>query len=180
MIIFIWIYGSSAAGKETFINRLVYDAPQNVINHLAWENKKIILIPESLKYIGQFENDPITLKRVAIIDKAKSIENDKDLVVLIKGQDVDLRRNLINKLKEEIPQANHEIIYLHSDLKTLFTRAQQKRWWTQEMEDEGIDEFKNLLVNQLNLLKELKGFKFNAFDSTTTKYRPIEFPPEIM
>lgn len=179
MTTFIWVYGSSAVGKKTFINRLVYDAPYNIINHLAWENKKIILIPESLKYIGQFENDPITLKRSVIIDKAKLINNNKNIIVLIKGQDVDLRRNLVNKLREEVPQANHEIIYLHSNLKTLFTRVQQKSWWTQKMEDEGIDEFKNWLINQLNLLKKLKGFKFNAFDSTTPEYRPINFPPKI-
>jgi hypothetical protein len=99
-----------------------------------------------LKYIGQFDDDPITLKRELIIKKAKSIKNNGESIVLIKGQDVDLENNLLNKLKDVEPEANHEIVFLHADLKVLFNRVRKKIWWSKEDDRKGIGYFKSWLV----------------------------------
>lgn len=175
-----WVYGSSAAGKETFIRRLLSKPPQNLIDYLGWKSKKIICIEESLKYIGQFENDPITKKRSRIIDRAKEVLDSEDTVVLIKGQDVDLKSGLPSMLLKELPKAKHQIIFLHADLQLLYERSRKKTWWSKEDEEAGIEGFKDWLLNdQLKYLLELEGFNITALDSSSHNYKPIKFPPKI-
>jgi predicted kinase len=123
----VWVFGSSAAGKETFIRKLLSNPSLNLINRLGWENKKIVCVEESLKYIARFENDPIAQKRLQIIERVKEIPNNSNTIILIKGQDVDLRSNLVNILRKEILDADHKIIFLHTDIQLLYERSQKKR-----------------------------------------------------
>ncbi len=175
-----WIYGSSAAGKETFIRALLSNPPKNVIQQLDWQAKDFVCIEESLAYIGQFENDPITLKRGEIIDAVKSIPDSGNTVILIKGQDVDLHSGLVTTLQNEVPNAWHVVIFLDAPMNILFERARKKSWWSVEDEWEGIEGFKKWLIeNQLTYLIQLKDFEFFAFDSSDTTYRSAIFPPNI-
>jgi shikimate kinase len=175
----VWIYGSSASGKATFINRLLNNLSQDLIDRLGWKNKKIICVEESIKYVGQFNNDPVLKKRIQIINKVKNLSNKSNLVILIKGQDVDLKSNLPNILQEELPNAKHQIIFLHADLQILYERCRKKTWWTKEDEEAGIEDFKEWLSKQLRRLKQLKNFKITTLDSSDYEYRQIKFPPEI-
>lgn len=175
----VWVFGSSAAGKETFIRNFSNNPSQDLINFLGWDGK-IIPIEESLEYIRQFENDPVAEKRKQIIEKVKDADNQSNAIILIKGQDGDFEFDLLNKLKKEIPDAFHEIIFLHADLEILFNRSRKKSWWSEEDEREGINGFRKWLVDyQLEPLRKLKGFKVIALDSSDYNYKPISFPPKI-
>lgn len=175
----VWIYGSSASGKETFIHELLKNPTNKIINDLGRTNKKIVCIEESLNYIGQFENDPIIKKRDEIIIETKKIVHETDTIILIKWQDVDLKSRLVNKLQKETPTIKHKIIFLHTSLETLYKRCQNKSWRTEEEEKEGIEWIKTRVFYQLNLLKKLHNVDIIAIDSTTNKYKIITFPPEI-
>ena len=174
------VYGSSAAGKETFIRNITTNPPQKVLASLWWGGKKIFSVQESIQYIGQFENDPIVNKRSEIIEKVKSLVAQKpNSVVLIKGQDVDFTSDLLNKLRSEIPTVEHKIIFLHTTLEELLKRCRTKSWWDQWDEKAGIPWIKVWLFYQVNALQKLKGFPIIALDSGTYAYTPIHFPPEI-
>lgn len=175
----VWIYGSSASGKETFIRKLLKNPPAKIINELEWNEKKIISIEESIKYIGQFENDPIVKKRKEIIKKTKKIANQADTIILIKWQDVDLESGLFNKLQKETPTIKHKIIFLHTNLETLYKRCQNKSWRTKKEEKEGIKWIKTRLLYQLKLLKKLDNVDIIAIDSSTNEYKTTTFPPKI-
>jgi hypothetical protein len=174
----IWVFGSSAAWKETFIHNILENPPKKTINELWWNEKRIFFIKESIKYIGQFENDPIIKKRKKIITEAEKIANQTNTIILIKWQDVDLDARLINRLQEKIPTIEHKIIFLHTNLETLYKRCQNKSWRTEEDEKKWIIGIKKWLLYQLDLLKKLNNIDIIAIDSTN-KYKIIPFPPVI-
>jgi len=175
----VWVFGSSAAGKETFIRKMLTNPSQKLIDCLGWNNKNIVCVEESLQYIGQFENDPIVEKRKQIVDNVKSIANQLDTVILIKGQDIDFKFDLLNKLRKEISNVKHKIIFLHADVGVLFDRCKKKSWWSKEDEAEGVKGVKEYLTRQINYLQNLNDFEIIAFDSMTYNYKPIKFPPTV-
>lgn len=68
----VWVFGNSATGKNTFINTIATGKADNIKNSLGWTKHRIIKIQESLDYIGQDEDDPITDRRaeiIAVVDK---------------------------------------------------------------------------------------------------------------
>ena len=175
----VWIYGSSASGKETFIRRFLENPPKEIRDHLWWSDKKIVCIEESLKYIGKFENDPIVEKRKEIIEKAKKLAKKSNLVILIKGQNVDLQSKLLDKVHNEVPNAKHKIVFLHADVWILFERCKKKVRWTHYDEQEGIEGFKRHIMHQIHAFQKIEGFEMIAIDSSTPNYKPIKFPPKI-
>ena len=170
-----WIYGSSAAGKETFITNITDGKLSELTDRLGWTDKTVIAVKESIEYIGQFENDPITKKREAILSSAKELAKD-DTILLIKGQDVDLESGLVQRLQEQFPNANHQIIFLHADYETLHTRLQNKPWWNEE---ENASKIIFWIKHQLAFLQSLNGFDIIALDSIGGTYDEVTFPPEV-
>jgi predicted kinase len=182
----IWIYGSSASGKETFIKHILNNPNKTLLTRLNLENKNIQVLQQSLDLIGEYDNDPKQKLRLNIpkyiINQIK--KNSKSEVILIKGQDYDLINNTPNKLKKllnsQYENLNHNIIFLHTDFETLYTRVKNKSWWTKELENKGINYFKNWLLKEQipELIKLNKHHNFNiiSINSKDKKYELIEFP----
>ena len=170
MLEIVWVYGSSGSGKETFIKHIIQNSPKKLIEKLGWKNKKIIIISERLKYIAKHKGDPIIYKRKIILNKVKE-KSDKNMVILIKGQDSDFEFNLLNKLKKIVPKANYKIVFLHTNLKKLYSRCKKKIWWTIDV---PMATLKKWLDFQLEQLRDLKGFKFIKLDSSDMEYKLIK------
>lgn len=175
-IAIVWVYGSSGAGKETFIKRINSKAVPKVIEKLNWKDKKIKVIWESLKYIAQSDNDKITNKRKEIIKKVSEAIKERAEVILIKGQDVDLEKKLPQTLKNKFPSQTHQIIFLHADLRTLLQRWKKKIWFNKKYKEDDVEEW---LRHQLKFLSKLKGFEVIALTSKNDSYRRIKFPQKI-
>ncbi len=161
----VWVFGCSAAGKSTFIKRMVTKDDVNLLTELGWINHHILAIQESIDYIKQSENDPIGDRRVEIIDRVIEENNrNNNTIMLIKGQNVDFDNNLVGRLIERLPNIDYEVIFLFSDLETIFERGKKKEWFTEE--DDNIDDWYDHMYKTALLVKGLKNMKVIAIDST--------------
>lgn len=124
----VWIYGTSASGKGTFIKKMMSGESPEVVGKLGWKNKTIAASGESLRHIGQFYADPVIQLRERILTEVPSLIKNHE-VVLVKGQDVDFKTERPQRLKELLPFATHRIIFISTALDELAERLVAKPWW---------------------------------------------------
>ncbi|MFC1686219.1 hypothetical protein ACFLZZ_04350 [Nanoarchaeota archaeon] len=173
----IWVYGGSAAGKETFIRNMEKNPPKYITNLLRWKDKKIIVSWKSINYIANERKDPKGSKREEILDEVLKLSKKENSVILIKGQDLDLERQRLGRLKEMLPSHKQEIIYLHTDSETMYNRCKRKPWWNKEWDKKG---FVKWVKYQVRMLLKLKEFKIIALDSGDKGgYKRRTFPPKF-
>ena len=177
----VWIFGSSASGKERFIERISSQEEPLLSKTLGWTDKKILVNMESVDWIGQLEEydaDPVAIKRSELIDVIANQAKQENVVILIKGQDVDLENDRPRILKNRLPNAHHRILFLHASLDELYDRCKNKPWWKSKWTRDTVEEW---LLYQLKYIKSLQ----NEFDIATIRsekgkeYIVMEFPPTI-
>ncbi|HSX47860.1 MAG TPA: hypothetical protein VLF63_03730 [Patescibacteria group bacterium] len=153
----IWVFGTSSAGKQTFINAVLTDS--NLAIRLGWKNKKVTLCRESVNYPGDLSMPKIVKIREQIPKFVQKLINTYD-VVLIKWQYADSYINTPLKLKHAIPEAKHRIILLVAPEDELKDRLNKKDWWQNKwnsvsdlVDDEIIlvDKFIAELKNELEI-----------------------------
>jgi len=172
----VWIYGSSAVGKETFIRELMDNPSEILINRLGWQNKKLITIWEGIEHIAQYKGDPEGKKRREIINKILDIKDD-NVVIIIKGQDIDIRNGLPQSLKNKLPDCKHKIISLYTNIEIVYERCKNKSWW--DKNKVTLEEFKGWLSHQIKLISDLNGFEIISISNEDKKYEQISFPPKF-
>ena len=133
----VWIFGNSAAGKETFIRHITDGDDPALLTKLGWANKQLAPCHASINYIGQFDEDPVIQKRAMILDEVPKLIAQAD-VVLIKWQAVDSMSGRIEELEALLPNVNHRIIQIITTDEELAKRLPQKSWW---WEDGNTEEF---------------------------------------
>lgn len=166
----VWVFGNSGSGKETFINSTII-GENFLVKNLGWENHLIKKIEESIKYIGQYEDDPITKKRSEILPAVEKIvdsTNTDSIVILLKWQDVDQMKRLPEKLHRNYTDYVHTIIYLRANPDALWERVQQKSWWRDVNTVDKHEYLTEWVRDQKAYAKELvqKGFLLHIIDST--------------
>jgi hypothetical protein len=124
-----WIFGNSAAGKETFVRRVTQDKGTQLLDGLGWAGKKIVASEASITYIGQFEGDPVTELREEITTEVPSLLQEGADVVVVKWQGVDSVANRIERLQRGLPTAAHRIIQIVTPDSELYERLARKSWW---------------------------------------------------
>jgi hypothetical protein len=173
----VWVFGASAAGKETFITSLL--SPE--INHLSrwfgWQSKKVIVCQESIEWVGLYKDDPKIAKRDKIVEKVSALIKEADIVI-IKGQDVDLVAKRPAQLIELLIDYQHSVIFINVSISELMERLPQKVWWNGT--DTETDTL-NYLNNQLDMLAELKNnMKFTAINGNAKgNYEITELPKQL-
>lgn len=173
----VWVFGSSGAGKETFIKYLTNNPSEELINLLGWGSKKIEFCSESIEYVAQFYKDPLGKKREEILEGVLKLVSDNS-VILIKGQDLDFKYGRLQKLKKLLPSCKHKIIFLHADTKTLLERWKTKKWWEESYTEQTvIDWLKPQIENILKLKDEFEIIGLNSEDNNT--YEITYFPPTL-
>ena len=121
----VWVFGESAAGKETFIKHIVKDKQTELLEEFGWQNKKAMACNASLRLIGA----RLSNKREKILDEvSKLLENAE--VILIKWQFVDSKTNLPKRLKYKIPDVRQRIISLKVSPEELAERLPAKPLWS--------------------------------------------------
>lgn len=167
----VWVYGVSAAGKETFIQKVVEEQPEDLLERLGWLCKNIIASQASLKYIGHTDNDEVVEKRQEIEEEVPRLAEDND-VVLVKGQFVDYVAKRQAKLKKLLPSLQHKIIVLEVHPDHMPERLRQKAWWTDKEDPMDWTRGEKPLVD--DLLEDLgRDFEIIRLDSSTSSYDRI-------
>lgn len=175
----VWVYGGSAAGKETFIRALTETRPSWLLSQFGWNDHEIIPSKKSIELIAQYKGDPVGEQREELLAEVSQLaKKHPGAIILVKGQDIDLENTRQQRLKVMLPEAEHRIIYLHGEAKEHFGRWQRKSWYRPSYHEGMVQ---NWLKYQVGLLMPLaKEFGILAFDGGAEgKYAPISFPPEI-
>ncbi len=159
----VWVFGTSASGKETFIKNVPDD--KLLLEKLGWSNKTLAACLESLEHIGQFKNDPAINLRERILERVPILLNTAE-VVLIKWQFVDSEASRPQRLRELTPQAKQRIILLETPKPELVERLAKKGWWHNYGNEESFIEAELVMV--ADVVKQLIGdFEVAAVDGGT-------------
>lgn len=177
----IWIAGSSAAGKETFIKYIVEQQPKEIVKRLGWEGLDIIYSQESIDHVVQGEGDGNKEKRESLADDIiKQSQKLENTIVLVKWQDLDYDNKHLLQINDTLPNDTTEIIFLHTDLETIYQRVQNKVWWSEEYMD--LKDAKYYIEKQIDYIKEYQdnGIFVRSLESDDSQlYLERSFPPDI-
>ena len=122
----VWVVGTSAAGKETFLKTISTD--DALQGQLAWSGKTIAISQLSIVHIVQVYDDPVIQLRLGILDEVSNLLVDND-VVLIKWQIVDSDAGLPSRLLELFPDSEHVFCEIEAPKEILVKRLIHKTWW---------------------------------------------------
>lgn len=152
----IWVFGESATGKETLVNKL-YHQDEETLDFFNMSNKKICISHITIKDIGTYTNvvdnndyddslmdednlyfnrENAKKRRSCILYDVDNFINSDNDILLIKGQINDLRNNRGNtasyflKKYGNIKDLQIEVIILQvTDLEELRKRINTKKWF---------------------------------------------------
>ena len=123
----ICFFGCSACGKETLIKHIYSGHYKNLNCNLDIDLRKTIILDKSIEYISKHRNDNITEKRFEIIhDIILLCSKNDNMIVLIKGQNSDIRNNFIKTINENLSDIIIDIVYVTADVDVLLERFQKK------------------------------------------------------
>lgn len=161
----VWIFGTSAAGKQTFVKRVLTD--KKLAKKLGWENKTIVACQESLNLLGHVGNEEIVKARKSITKIVPKLLENAD-VVLIKWQYVDSHNLTPEKLKELLPMVQHKIILLKVEPDEAKQRLATKTWWKEFWDNTRFADREIEMVNKC--IKQLSSdFDITILDSGKNK-----------
>lgn len=173
----VWVFGPSAAGKETFIRYVKDNQSQALLARLGWLGRQIVVCRESLDWVVQADDDGNELRRQNLGKIIEAyVRDNKGAIIIIKGQDLDLDYDTPNKTKKLLINDEHEIIFLSVDFDILYQRYKAKEWWQTTMTKEVCRDWAKEQIEALTEHKNL-GFKITALDSGGNQYLETAFPP---
>jgi hypothetical protein len=117
----VWVFGTSASGKETFIKTLLSDT--ELQQTLGIASDQIAISEESLKNLGKLDKS-----RASIIDETARLLDTYE-VILIKWQYGDTLLHTPNVLYSQYPAFRHTAIKLSVGEQEQKRRLQTKSWW---------------------------------------------------
>lgn len=167
----VWVFGASAAGKETFIRSI--KRSNALQSRFGWSQKRINVCTEGIKFIAQFRNDPVGGKREQIMRAVPKLLRTSE-VIFIKGQDIDLEADRPQRLQRLLPRAKHFFIVITVDKQSLRRRLSKKSWWS------PVETPQKVLLEQkvqIARLSHLRGFTFSSISGRSgMKYRRVPLP----
>ena len=151
----IWIYGTSASGKETFIKSLMKN--RDLQKSLGLDSHSLAISGESLKNLGNLSES-----RASIVDEVANLLKTKDAVI-IKWQYGDTLLDSPNILHDKFPHLKHTIIKLNVDQLEQVRRLKTKSWWHDEGKESEFTTKESLLVGE-SIKKLNSGFNIVSYD----------------
>lgn len=167
---FVWFFWSSWAGKETFIRKII-ENPELGNRFLSWW--PIMLSDVSVSCISHNGHDEVVTQRERIITTSYL---DKNYSILLKGQNIDLKKDFPNLLIKRYPEAQHKLIFLNAPYEILLQRCRTKFWWNLSYEEWwSVAHDERLEREQIALLKKIARNQIYFIDSSNFEYK--ELPP---
>lgn len=168
----VWVFGNSAAGKETFIRNFANRKAIVAIEILGWTNLSVTFSAASIKFIGQSNDDPITKQRDIMLTETPELLKHSD-VVLIKHQIVDSKSGRPEELIKRLTDSLHRIILIVTPERELIKRLPQKSWWNNDDVTGFISEETQYTADEIYRLQS-KFFITKISGSASDSYSLIE------
>ena len=135
----IWVFGESATGKKTLIEKLLSNN-STIKNELNLQNKKIDVVKTTIEETNESfddKNSELIRNSKILNDIENFMKSDFD-ILLLKGQVNDMDNRYGNTLKtfaEKYPNLAKEILLLEvEDLDLLYNRIINKSWFKEDEE----------------------------------------------
>jgi len=157
----VWVFGTSASGKATFIKHIVEDEDYRLREQFGWKDQAVVACNESLELIG----GDLDEERESILDKVPEILQNAD-IVLIKWQYVDSQHDRPQRLKQKLPDVQHRIISLDVSVDELVKRLPTKPLWHNYGDERNLISIELPIV--LKSREELNDFDVTIIDSSTS------------
>jgi len=116
----IWIYGTSAAGKETFIKSLISNAD---LRQKVDIDEGFVISDGSLINLGKLDGS-----RESIIEEVSTLI-ERNSTVVVKWQYGDTLLDSPNRLRIRLPTMTHRVINLNVGQNEQIRRLKTKSWW---------------------------------------------------
>jgi hypothetical protein len=136
----IWVFGTSASGKETFIKAILND--KELQKTFDLDDSKIAISKESLRNLGKLDTS-----RASILDEVSHLRKSNDVIV-IKWQYGDTLLHMPDAIREEVPAYKHTVIKLNVPKDEQVRRLKTKTWWHNEGEEDEFIAEELLLVEK--------------------------------
>lgn len=150
----ICFFGCSACGKETLIKHIYNGYNSELNSSLGIDLNKTIILKKSIEYISKHSNDNITEKRFEIINDITSIcSENSDLIILMKGQNSDIRNNFIQIINNKINNICIDLVYVTADIEVLLDRIKTKDWYDVSRGNKQFLESIDRSLEYMNLFK---------------------------
>lgn len=121
----VWVFGTSASGKQTFISNILRD--KELKNRLGYKGQDIAACQRSLDYLGHIGQEEIVDERRLIVNDVKHLLENHD-VVLVKWQYIDSELKTPQTLKNQLPDIKHHVMNLSISSKENKKRLSGKTW----------------------------------------------------
>ena len=160
----VWVYGSSAAGKETFLRFMQAGDSEMLLNELGLQSHLVAICEESIDWVAQYDEDPKGFQRKLLPSVvSQQVCENSNSVIFIKGQDLDLNGGQLMELKRMLPDCEHHIFFLQVSIEEIVRRVKNKSWWNKEMDKEKMQSW---LTYQMSFLKKLQNdFKITVLSA---------------
>lgn len=147
----VWIMGTSAVGKETFMHFLVEHPDDQIVSEINL-SFPLVVSEQSLKNVVH-AGDSRAIGRLDIINEVIQLTKSAN-TILIKWQYADSKMQIPQKLLDAYPQARHRIILLHIQSDLLDKRLGSRTWWNSIKDKKSFVKLENKIVtdsvNQLS------------------------------
>ena len=152
----IWVFGTSAAGKETFIEKLLIDT--KLQKTLGLSSKSIAVSKQSLVNLGKLDGS-----RRSIVNEVAELITLNEIVV-IKWQYGDTLLHTPTTLHAMFPTFKHAVVNLSVDRDEQIRRLRTKPWWS------DIGQENEFIANELKLVEDSvenlgKGFTITELEN---------------
>lgn len=136
----VWIFGVSAAGKETFMKSVIGE--DKLRKKLGLENVTVAISEESLSNLGKLDGS-----RLSVVSEVETLIKTND-AVLIKWQYGDSILNSPEVLYKKFSKAEHIIVNLVVTLPEQVNRLKAKSWWHEVGKEESFIAKETVLVRE--------------------------------
>jgi len=159
----VWVFGPSAAGKETLINYLATKKAEPLLKKMDMANAEIVVCQESIDWVAQYKDDPKGPKRELLLSIVPKYAVGHNKAILIKGQTLDLDHNRVRRMKKKLPNCEHIIFVMTGDSKELFQRWKDNKSWYKE-EDSLNDVKKEIIGHKEEVFRLSNEFRIITID----------------
>jgi hypothetical protein len=164
----IWVFGPSAAGKKTLIDRL-RDPSSHELRHRIGLVHPPVVCEQSLRLVGR---PGMRAERAKILPAATPALLEGTASVLMKGQNDDLESDTPSVLRQLAPHAHHRIVFVWTDPEDLLRRWLERPGYEQSTVSQARAELDGQ-IDWSNRLRE-RGFPILCVKSTAETFERID------
>lgn len=165
----VWFFGASRAGKATMIKKIDNNEISiNILQKIGIDHP-VFICENSLKIKDGGDSKR---REPEMCEWIAELVNKGAETILIKGQTVDLRNNVVRKIRDSFPNYKHEVLFVFCDPDEVYKRIESEN--IKVIKDNSVKKrIEEVFVHQLPEIEKIENeFKITYIESP--KYNFID------